>query len=416
MTTPRPTTQMLQDLINRVDQERDNILEYWSTVALDPNGGFYGRVTHDNRVEPYEKRAIINARALWTFSTALRLTGESRWRQPADHAYAFLERFWDDAQGGVYWSVDKDGNPLDTRKQIYAQAFALYGWAAYYNATGNQAALDRAKLLFRLVVDKSTDNEHGGYFEAFDRDWVMLEHPAMNPPWDLDSPKRTNTHLHLLEGFSELLLAWDDPQVRSRQADLVRLFAERIDDGQGHLKEYMTIDFVKDSPTISYGHDIEAAWLLHQAAAVLKDPSVTEVAHAEVLRLAEVSYAEGRDPDGSIYHEMNYGHKPGKLDPDRHWWPQAEGTVGYLAAFQVSGEPKFFRAFTQLWEFIEQHLVDRRYGEWLIQVSAVQNQDGSTSYLPPVPSYKVSEWKCPYHNARACMELGLRLRALQSAE
>src|SRR5690606_31049163 len=163
-------------------------------------GGFVGRITQEGRVVPEAPRgAVLNARILWTFAAASRAFGAPAYRVMADRAAAYLTGpFWDDAHEGVYWSVDAAGRPLDVRKQVYAQAFALYGLAEYHRATADAAALARAVRLFELIEARAADPVHGGYFEAFGRDWGPLADVRLSEK-DLNAPKSMNTHLHVLE-------------------------------------------------------------------------------------------------------------------------------------------------------------------------------------------------------------------------
>ncbi|MEM9666493.1 MAG: AGE family epimerase/isomerase, partial [Bacteroidota bacterium] len=372
----------------------EGILAYWETHALDlERGGFVGQIVHPHHVVPQAHRGgILTARILWTYAAAHEATGQATYRTHADRAYHYLTRpLWDHEFGGVYWMVDADGHPCDTRKHIYAQAFALYGLSAYHQATGHVESLDRARALFELIERYAADAEHGGYAEAFGRHWRPLADARLSVK-DQDVAKSMNTHLHLIEAYTALLRVWPDPHLRARLTTLVDDFLAHIVNAEtGHLHLFFEADWTPTSATVSYGHDIEASWLLLEADEVLQraDPQL----HAAALRLARVTLHRGRDADGALFYET---HADGSTDTDRHWWPQAEAVVGFLSAYQQTADPDFLHAALATWRFIRTHLVDPVHGEWFWCV----DQDGVTC-----PGQdKVGPWKGPYHNGRACLE------------
>ena len=200
-----------------------NILPFWMRHTTDrENGGFYGFVGSNLFVDKKAPRAaVINARILWTFSMAARVFEDPDYRETADWAYDYIvEKFWDQQYGGVYWMVDYRGNPISDRKQIYAQAFAVYAFAEYFRATGNVDSLERAKQLYRLIEEKSRERRYGGYLEARSREWCPLEDVRLSEK-DLNSPKSMNTHLHILEAYTNLLRVWNHRDVRASQKELL---------------------------------------------------------------------------------------------------------------------------------------------------------------------------------------------------
>ncbi len=373
-----------------------NILPFWAGRTLDEvHGGFVGRIDGAHVVDARApKSGILNARLLWTFSAALRALGEEACRPLADRACTeLLGRFWDPVHGGVYWMLDHRGHLLDARKHIYGQAFALYGLSEYYRATGREDALRHAIALFRQIEHVAADRAHGGYIEAFSRDWVPLDDVRLSEK-DADERKSMNTHLHVLEAYTTLYGIWPDPWLRERLEALLTLFLEVIiDPASGHLHLFFDEDWTPRSAIVSYGHDIEASWLLLEAADVLGMAPVRERVRTAALRMARVTLAEGLDDDGGLFYEKNGG-----LDTDKHWWPQAEALVGFLNAYQETGETDFLAAALRVWAFTRRSILDAR-GEWFGRVA----RDGT-----PYPEEdKVGPWKCPYHNARACLE-GMR--------
>lgn len=382
-----------------------NILPFWAREAVDEeHGGFLGFLSEAGVPDPLApKGGVLCARILWTYSAALRRTGDPAHRRMADRAFDELRRrFWDTEHGGTYWMLDGSGRPLSDRKQTYALAFSLYGLAEYHRATGSAEALERAVELHRAIEAHASDPAQGGYWEARARDWGPLADVRLSEK-DRNAPKSMNTHLHVMEGYANLLRAWDDPGLRQRLRALVLLHLDRIlDPATGHLVLFFDERWAPVSRTISYGHDIEASWLLVEAAEVAGDPALVERAKAAAVRMARVTLAEGADAaHGGVFAER---HEDGRLDDEKHWWMQAEAVVGFLNAFELTREEPFLDAAERAWAFVERFLIDRVHGEWRWRV----RRDGAP--IPGLP--KVEPWKCPYHNSRAAFEATDRVARL----
>jgi len=383
--------------IYREEMQRElrSILLYWMIGATDEKqGGFIGRIDGDDRPHPEApKGLVLNSRILWAFSAALRHTGESVYRPVASRAYEYLiSHFFDPESGGAFWSLDASGRPLNTRKQMYGQAFALYGLSEYYRATGDPAALDKAIDVYRVIEAHSFDPRQGGYFEAYNRDWQPLDDLRLSEK-DANEKKTMNTHLHILEAYTTLYLIWPDRLLRGKIRHLLEIFDRYIvDAATGHLGLFFTAGWQPRSGLVSYGHDIEAAWLLHEAATVIGDGEWTGRTAALCLRIADRT-REGVDEDGGLWYEMEDGH----LVREKHWWPQAEAMVGFLRAWSISGDPRWWDASVKTWDFVRTYIRDPRGKEWYWGVDA--------DHRPMSGQDKAGFWKCPYHNSRACIEV-----------
>ena len=384
-----------------------NILPYWMGRVPDPDGGMYGRITGDDIVDPSAPIGnIMTARVLWTFASAYRLFKDSG--DPAS-AKQYLEmavmarnliinRFYDPEFGGTYWSLNPDQTPLDTKKQIYAIAFTIYGLAELNRATGDGKALEYAIKLFNSIEEHSFDAVRGGYFEAFTREWADIEDMRLSDK-DANESKTMNTHLHVLEAYTCLYRVWKNSLLEERLRGLISVFGQHIIGNDGHLKLFFDNDWNCGYDTVSYGHDIEASWLLHEAALVLGDDEVLERVEALVPRIAEAA-GEGFTHEGGMIYEK---HGPdGPADGDRHWWVQAETVVGYFNLWDHFGSQEGLEKALTCWEFIKGNLVDREKGEWFWSI----REDGSVNREDD----KAGFWKCPYHNGRMCMEIIERLR------
>jgi mannobiose 2-epimerase len=383
-----------------VEDELEQILEFWLQHSRDEeHGGFYGSISNDLTIQhDAPKGLVLCARLLWTFSRAYRFRPQAEYLEMADRALAYLqEYFLDRRYGGYYFLVDVTGRALVDRKHGYAQAFVLFAVSEYVLATDRQECRPLLRSLFD-VIERSHDSRHGGYFEAFTREWAFADDMRLSDV-DLNAKKSMNMHLHILEAYTNLLRVWRFPEAEQRLKDVLRISLDRIlDSHSGHFRLFFEEDWTVMSDMVSFGHDIEGSWLLIEAAEVLGDPDLTAQARAACITMVDGVLRDGASPDGSILYEARAN---GWLDDDRHWWPQAEGLVGFLNAYQLSGDRRYFEALLRLWEFIKHYMIDREHGEWFWKVDRDGVPDGS---MP-----KVSAWKCPYHNSRACFEIIDRL-------
>lgn len=380
-----------------------NILPFYIQWAVDEkNGGFYGLIERDLTV-PHDapKGLIQNSRILWAFAHAYRRLPRPEYLQLADRAYRYLlEKFWDDEFGGLYWQVDAAGKPQDTTKMGYGQAFVIYALVEYFLATRNKASLNKARDLFRLIERHLSDPVGGGYLEAGQRDWSPYHGDSVdhNP-----AVKTMNTHLHLLEAYTNLARAGDDAEVQAKLRALITLTLKQIiNTTTGHFKMHFTADWQSLNEHVSYGHDIEGSWLLVEAAEVLGDADLLAQARQMALKMAETTLREGVDADGSLFYE---GDPAGVTNSNKDWWPQAEAMIGFLNAWQLSGDSRYLQASLKAWQFIQDNIIDRQYGEWLWGV----NRAGELTSLE-----KTSPWKAPYHNGRACLEVMRRIEEIRS--
>ncbi|HEY6899951.1 MAG TPA: AGE family epimerase/isomerase [Puia sp.] len=382
-----------------VENELYSILRYWMEYTPDARqGGFIGRVDELDLPDPEAvKGLVLNSRILWAFSAAYRATGLWIYKPMADRAYQYiLDHFLDKEHGGAYWSLSPAGRPKETRKQIYGQAFAVYGLSEYYFATKEKTALEEAIGIFHKIEQHGFDPEEKGYWEAFARDWSPLEEVKLSEK-EANDPKTANTNLHVLEAYATLYQAWPDPRLHHRILDLLEVFYCHIIGGTTcHLHLFFDGLWRARPGLISYGHDIEAAWLLHNAALTIGNSGWITKTSTLVPKMA-LAAAEGLDKDGGLWYEEENGH----LIREKHWWPQAEAMVGFLQAWQLTKDESWWEKSVNSWNFIKDHIRNPAGKEWYWGV-----QPGHT----PIPGRdKIGFWKCPYHNTRACLEIMRRL-------
>ncbi len=276
----------------------------------------------------------------------------------------------------------------------------IYGLTEYYRLTGENEALETAISLFDIIETHSRDRVKGGYVEATQRDWTPIEDMRLSEH-DANASKTMNTHLHIIEGYTTLLRALKEKapshprigDVDEATRYLLRLFLDRIENSRTH---HLTLFFDDDWNELpgaeSYGHDIEASWLLLETAQVIGDEALT----AETLRHSwhiAMAGLQGRCYDGSMVYER---HPAGNYDNDKHWWVQAENVIGQLYLARFHGMPEYIGKAYETWRYIADNLVDPEEGEWYWSRRA----DGSINRTDD----KAGFWKCPYHNSRMCLE------------
>ncbi len=401
MTRPQKTAAELfavQALALQAKKElTENILPYWTSKMCNPAGGFYGRISGNEETDLSAPVGnIMTARLLWTFSSAYRLFKDSAeaegYLAMATRAKdLIISRFYDPEYGGTYWSLNPDGTPLDTKKQIYAIAFTIYGLAELNRATGDAKALEYAIKLFNSIEDHSFDTEKDGYFEAFTRTWDTIEDMRLSDK-DANESKTMNTHLHVLEAYTCLYRVWKNSRLEERLRGLIGIFEKHILGPDGHLRLFFDDDWNSGYDIVSYGHDIEASWLIHEAALVLGDEAVIGRIEKLVPAIAAAA-GEGFSPEGGMIYEKNAE----ETDRDRHWWVQAETVVGYLNLWNHFGTQEGMENALTCWDFIKANLIDRENGEWFWSL----REDGTVNR----DDDKAGFWKCPYHNGRMCMEI-----------
>ena len=397
----RPIEDRLKVLKNEFSDELNNIFNYWINNTTDGvYGGFVGRIDENNEVVANApKGSVLNARILWSFSAAYNLTQNPDYLRYAERAYQYIiDHIIDKEFGGVYWSVDYEGKPLDTKKQVYANAFTIYGLSEYYLSSGNEDAKTLTIELYNLLVKNSFDTKNTGYLEAFTRDWQPLNDLRLSAK-DANEKKTMNTHLHVLEAYTTLYRIWQPEELKLQIETLIHNFLDHfIDPKTHHCLLFFDEDWNNKSGLISYGHDIETTWLLQEAAEVINNESLLERIKTINIPITEATIA-GLDDDGGLWYE--YEPADHQLIKQKHWWVQAETLVGFFNTWQITGDEKYLAIVEKNWQYIKAKILDKKNGEWLWGI----DENGETM----MGEDKAGIWKCPYHNSRACMEIIKRI-------
>lgn len=371
----------------------NDLIPFWQGMKDEVHGGFYGYLGYDLKLDRQAvKGCILNSRILWFFSNAYLLLGKTSLLDSARHAFVFLKEYCVDNQyGGVYWSLDYKGRPEDTTKHTYNQAFAIYALSSYYDASGDTQALAAARSLYQLVETRCRDEY--GYLEAFSRNFEPVDNHKLSGNGVM-AERTMNTLLHVFEAYTELYRVSGEMQVAERLRFMLDIIADRVYNPRlGRQEVFFDRTWHTLADLYSYGHDIEAAWLIDRGLEILGDAVYTNKLSSVTKTITE-----------NIYNRAYTGHslvneaENGIVDTTRVWWVQAEAVVGFLNGYQKYPEQKkYLEAAEDIWEYIKSSLIDRRKGsEWLPEL----DQDGRPAEKPIV-----EPWKCPYHNGRMCFEV-----------
>ena len=375
----------------------DRIIPFWKKLRDDEHGGYYGYMDFDLNVDKhYEKGCILNSRILWFFSNAYITLKDKTLLSEAEHAYKFMRDYCEDKEfGGVFWSVSYDGKPSDTTKHTYNQAFAIYALASYYAASNDASALLFAMDLFNKIETTCTDSY--GYLESFNKKWELEDNDKLSEN-GLLADKTMNTLLHVLEAYTELYRVYKNEKVKTALVKILNAFKNQVYNKKTHRLEVFFDEKMNTiSDLYSYGHDIEASWLLDRACMVLLDEKITKETREYTNALAAEVYKEAL-----LNGAMNNECFKGVVDTTRVWWVQAEAMVGFYNCYEKTGDEKYREITVKLWEYIKEYIIDKRDGsEWFWDL----DKDGIPTSKKPI----VEPWKCPYHNGRMCMEMMRRL-------
>jgi N-acyl-D-glucosamine 2-epimerase len=395
--------------------QRD-VLDVWFPRSVDKEkGGFYSNFTRDwQRTDSEGKFSVFQGRMVWVASQVVMHRPQSKalFQPIVEHGLKYLnDVLWDKEYGGFFWGLDEN-NKISPRytdgKHLYGISFGMYGATAAYQATRDQRALELAQKTFRWIDQHAHDNKNGGYFEWLTRDGKVIT--GKSGPTLKDVPvagfpvgyKSMNTHIHLLESFTQLYEVWPDVTLQQRLSELLQIIRDKICIEPGAMNLYFTPEWCAIPDHDSYGHDVETAYLILEAESVLGTNSKKTERMARLLVDHALAYGWD-DRNGGFYRDgTTFG--PAK-DKRKEWWVQFEGLTALLMMHQkYGGETEiYWKAFERQWQFIRDHQVDKEQGG----IFDTLESDGSVKDFT-----KSRIWKECYHETRALLNTIERLGKL----
>ncbi len=407
------TVSAQQDIAEQIERELRRDLEGWYPRCVDKErGGFHTKIGRDWTVLPYDTKGIVSqARMAWTAAEVAfrRAEWKDRFEPAARHGADFLrDKMWDAECGGFFWDIAADGSASkenDKMKHVYGQAFGIYALAAVYRLSKDERDLQLAKAAFHWIDRHGHDDRYGGYVEAFYRDGrPMIAPPQGNPALvkgmvgEPLGAKSMNSHIHLLEAFTALYHVWPDTVLRSRLEELLRIIRDKITTWPGAMRLFFKDDWTPAATFVSFGHDVETAFLLLEAIEALgrpDDPETLPVCKALVDHSLEFGW--DRTDGGFFYEGATFGHP---VDRSKAWWTQAEGLNALYIASRRFDDPgkEYAKRFVEQWSLIERKIADPKFGGWYseaVEPGADPKNRGDKGHL----------WETPYHEVRAMLNV-----------
>lgn len=380
------------------DELLNHIMPFWNELK-DPRGGFYGYMDYNMVVDKNAiKGVILNSRILWFYSNIYLTCKSEEALNNAKHAFKFLNSYCVDREkGGVYWALNYDGTPYDDMKHTYNQAFTIYGLASFYDATKNKEALRLAYEIFEVIETKCVDEY--GYTEAFDRSWNLIDNDQLSED-GYHADKTMNTLLHIIEAYTELYRVDKNEKVKEKLKEALLVCKNTVYNSDTKiLGVFFDTKMNSIADIYSYGHDIEASWLIDRACEVLGDNDLTKEIAPMIAEIVDMVLKTAYD-NGAL----NNQYCRGNIDKTRVWWVQAESVVGFFNAYEKTGNQEYLEVALDIWNYIKDYLVDKREGsEWFWALDYTNKPIEGRPIVEP--------WKCPYHNGRMCMEIIKRYEA-----
>lgn len=361
----------------------NNILPFWEKYSPSSEGGFFGTILRDgSSMDNAPKGGILNARILWTFASAYRHTKNTTYRNMANYAYSYFDaHFINKQNGGIYYMLTAQGVPMDSTKQTAPLTYAIYALSEYAAATASESSLNQAKALYHLIESHAADSSGDGYFDSYDDQSITGKQPS----------KSLDTHLHIMEAYTNLYKVWPNLELKENLRNTVTLLINHFYQPQtGHLHTLFNANWEPIEWLDSYGHEVEAAWLLCEAANTLADETLKNQCKDVALGICHAVICDGISLQGAV--ATSFNHRTEKKDLFLKWWSQAEAVNAFIYAWKLTDDVEWLRRANHTWQFIKDHFIDYEAGEWFRTCTP----DG----VPIKQEPKGSLWNCPYHGSR----------------
>jgi mannobiose 2-epimerase len=378
-------------------------------------GGYLSTFTYDFRPSGAQDKMIVTqARHTWSTANAAMFYNDTSYISMSRHGFYFLrDKMWDETYGGFYNLVARDGTVKSKIKEAYGNAFAIYGLSAYYECSNDTAALNLAKKAFMWMEKHSHDPKYKGYYQHLERDGTPVQRTADIPGISEVGYKDQNSSIHILEALTALYRVWPDPLVRTRLQEMLLLVRDKIVTPKGYLQLFFTPDWkpvsYQDSSDevilkhrnldhVSFGHDVETAYLMLEASEALGNHNDQETLAVGKKMVDHALHNGWDDTLGGFYDEGYYfKNKPGItiINKSKNWWAQAEGlnTLLMLSDFYPADGMQYYQHFTKLWQYVQTYMIDHTYGDWY--------EEGLDNEPQRRTALKAHIWKGTYHNFRA---------------
>lgn len=406
-----------------VQQELDDLVDLWYPRIVDTvNGGYWTNFEFDwSKSAEQPKMLVTQARGLWTAARLYQAyPHRSDLKEAARHGFEFLTKsLWDEQRGGYWlsWPIPREGTNY---RLTYANSFVLYALAEYAKIEQKREVIQWVEKTFDWLEEYAHDPKAGGYFNlvVFEEGLpAKKNHVGEGLGWGDGKWKGQNTSIHLLEAITNTYEVLPVPKVRTRLAEMIELVRDTFVRDMGSLQLYFTNDWQavdhRDSSRayilehihddhVSFGHDIETAFLLLEASSVLAGGEADGQTLLVAKRMLDHSLAYGFAQDFQGIFEKGYYFtgqvEPEILDRRKSWWAQAEAWHSLaLFARMYPEEVKYEEAFQQMWQYIQRNLIDQEHGGWF-SYGLDENPDQAKEK-------KAQQWKGAYHNGRALVQV-----------
>lgn len=367
---------------------KNNILSFWMKHSVNiTNSSFFGEIDRNGKANPdAERGGILQSRILWAFSAGYNSLKDPEYLKIAEMAYDSLYAdFWDKEFGGIYFSIDSNGKPLNTSKMTDCQCYAIYGINEFFTATRRRDVFDLACEIIGFLEGGLKDSANGGYVSSLNNDYSKDNNTDY-------SVKTLNAQVHIIESCAAYLKNNGSDYLKdivSDSFDIIMKFYQG-----GYFSYTANENYTEFSKHTWYGLNLETAWFLYDAALTLSDEKRISIAENVLIESCDWAILNAVDSDGGIYYE---GDADNVKVFNKEGWPQTEAMIAFAYAYKITGDEKYLCAANSSFNFLKENIIDFENGEWINGVDKERKDLGNP--------LKAGFWKCPYHNTRGMLKM-----------